>query len=412
MWGLGWFRRNEGKPSHAKPILAARAETFDLKDRRLLEFIRSGEVFGSTIHGALCNPSVLRCVTLISSSIGMLPLSLLDRATRKPVEDHPLAKVLHWEPNPNHTPYEFRQLMQFWLLLHGNAYARIVRSMGRIVALLPIDPTRVQVIQNDDFSLTYRVQLNTREQKIIPQNEILHLRGISSDGVTGVSIVKLANQSLAISSAAERAASRTFDNGLNLGGFIRHKKLLGDEAYARLRDSMDEFRGPNNAGRWMILEEDTAAERLSQTSAESQNLETRKHQIEEICRIFGVPRPFLMLDDTSWGSGIEQLAIMFVTSALAPWFAVWEQSIIRSCLTAGERSTYAPDFDERELLRGSMKDQAEFLAKASGSGGHRPWMTTNEIRDYVGLAPRSDGEGLVMPGAEQKEQVDELKEAA
>ncbi|EFL91256.1 putative phage portal protein, partial [Candidatus Regiella insecticola LSR1] len=81
--------------------------------------------------------------------------------------------------------------------------------------------------------------------------------------------------------------------------------------------------------------------------------------MEEVARAFGVPRPLLMMDDTSWGSGIETLGQFFVRYGLAPWFIAWEQAVSRCLLTREERRLYQADFDERELLRGSIKDQAE-----------------------------------------------------
>jgi phage portal protein BeeE len=90
--------------------------------------------------------------------------------------------------------------------------------------------------------------------------------------------------------------------------------------------------------------------------------------------------------------------MLFVRFGLAPWFSVWEQGITRALLPISERGVFYPDFDERELLRGTMKDQAEFLARALGAGGHRPWMEANEARDHVGLGRHPDGGGLIAVG--------------
>ena len=87
-----------------------------------------------------------------------------------------------------------------------------------------------------------------------------------------------------------------------------------------------------------------------------------------------------MMDDTSWGSGIEQLGIFFIQYTLAPWFTAWEQEIARTLLTEAEEEEYYAKFNERALLRGTLKDQADFFAKALGSGGHYPWMNVNEVR--------------------------------
>lgn len=118
-----------------------------------------------------------------------------------------------------------------------------------------------------------------------------------------------------------------------VGGALKHKGKLSPEAYERLKASMADRESAENAHKWLILEEDMDASPFSQTGKDNQHLETRQHQIEEIGRVFGVPRPLLMVDDTSWGSGIDVLGQFFVRYGLAPWFTAWEQAIHRSVLS-------------------------------------------------------------------------------
>jgi phage portal protein BeeE len=66
--------------------------------------------------------------------------------------------------------------------------------------------------------------------------------------------------------------------------------------------------------------------------------------------------------------------------------------------SSAELGVIYADFDERELLRGTIKDQFEAFAKAAGAGGHKPWMEPNEIRDVMGLGPHADGSGLQSAG--------------
>jgi HK97 family phage portal protein len=136
------------------------------------------------------------------------------------------------------------------------------------------------------------------------------------------------------------------------------------------------------------------AERFTMTGQEAQTVEARNHQIEEVARAFGVPRPFLMMDDTSWGSGIEQLAIMFVRFGLNPGIVAWEQALRRVLLSTADRKRYAIDIDEHELLRGTMKDQAEFFSKALG--GH-PWLVQNEVREEAGYRDIANADTLKDP---------------
>ncbi len=111
-------------------------------------------------------------------------------------------------------------------------------------------------------------------------------------------------------------------------------------------------------------------------------------KIEEIARPFGVPRPLLGVDDTSWGSGIDSLGQLFVRFALNPHFEAWQQAIERCLLDDEEAEIYEAKFNVAALLNGSIKDQGEYFAKALGSGGHQPWMDYAEVRETVDLPER------------------------
>jgi HK97 family phage portal protein len=201
-----------------------------------------------------------------------------------------------------------------------------------------------------------------------------------------------------------------FSNGMMVGGALSHPGVLGTEAIDRLKASLEErYAGTSNAHKWMVLEEGMTAERFSQTSVESQHIENRDHQIEEIARAFGVPRPLLMMDDTSWGSGIEQLGIFFVQYTLQPWFTAWEQAITRTLLGTADKKTHFAKYNERALMRGTLKDQADFFSKALGAGGHSPWMSQNEIRGLSELpeSTEKDTDSLKNPMTQQGKPQDE-----
>src|SRR5450830_744012 len=131
------FRSKAAPEAQSRPgPSAASGELFSgLDDPDLLAFMRVGAETASGAYisasKALQNMALLRCVTLISESIGMLPLNLMVRgADKQQAVDHPLYKVLKRRPNSWQTPYEFKSLLQSHVLQHGNGYARIIRSRG------------------------------------------------------------------------------------------------------------------------------------------------------------------------------------------------------------------------------------------------------------------------------------------
>lgn len=375
-------------------------------DPRLLELMQGAVNTESgaavTVASAMRNTTVFRCVSLISYTMAMLPLQLHHAADKAKAKEHPLYDVLAVQPNDWQSAFDFRALMQLRALVRGNAYALIVRSMGRVIRLVPLTPSMVTVKQNADWSVEYRYQPNKGPQQVFRADEILHLRGLSEDGLQGLSLVKQAAEAIGLALQAQKAAGRLFAQGMIVGGALKHPTKLSPEAYERLKASMAERRGAEGAHKDLILEEGMEWQSFTSTSKDSQHLETRAMQIEEIARVFGVPRPLLGVDDTSWGSGIDVLGQMFVRYGLAPWFTAWEQAIRRSCLVGPEKHQLYAKFNDGALLRGSMKDQSEFYAKALGSGGHQPWMTAPEIRDLMDLADIDPATLPSAPGQKQE----------
>lgn len=401
------FRRGEPEAAQRAAVSASVGETAmfgGLGDPALYEFIRGGggNVTASgaavTAKTAMKNTAVLRSVSLISYSIGMLPLHLKDRETKE-IADHPLARVLHRKPNGWQTAMEFRSLLQQRALTDGSAFAVKVKSGQRIAQLVPVAGVRVE--QKDDWTLEYIMRRKDGREVRYQQGEIFHLRNpLSEDGVTGISLVNQAGEAIGLALQAERAAARLFSKGMIVGGFLRHPGKLSPEAFDRLKESMAEGEGAENAHKWKILEEGMEMAPFTAGGREAQGLEQRKHQVEEIGgRVFGIPRPLLNIDDTSWGSGIDVLGQLFVRYGLNPWFEAWEQAISRDLLTDQEAEKYEAKFNAGGLLRGSMKDQAEFFAKGLGAGGHQPWLHPDEPRDWMDLPKRND---LPAPMGAQK----------
>lgn len=376
------FRR---KPeAQSRPTASAQGVAFTgLDDPAFLEFIRSGQM--TAANQMLRNTAALRCLSLIGSGLGMLPTSLYASGSGKLVmKDHPAHKLLRIKPNPWQTPMEFKSQMQVLLETEGNAYARIIRAGDRPIHLIPFEKGKVAAKLGSGYRMEYRCATEYGGQLTLDQHEILHIRDLSLDGVEGLSRRQLSAEVFELAEQAQRAAKNVFKTGVMAGGAIETPNALSDQAYQRMKDSLaTEYSGADNVNKWMIAEEGAKANRFSSNAKDAQQIENRNHQIEEVARLYGVPRPLLMMDDTSWGSGIEQLAIFFVQYTLAPRFVAWEQALARSLLTDSERETLYFKFNERALMRGTLKDQADYFAKALGAGGHQPWHTANEVRDLA-----------------------------
>jgi HK97 family phage portal protein len=383
-----------GPESQAHPEGQAFAS---LASADLMDFMRGSETASGeyvTASKALENMAVLRCVSLVSESIGMLTLNLIKRGDEKAYAvDHPLYRVLKQKPNEYQGAYKFKSTMQLRALVYGNAYARVIWRGNTVVRLIPLDPRKVTPKLNDDFTVRYEVQRPDGGVLRLAARDIFHIADLADDdhGLVGLSRVHKARESIGLALQAQKAAARIFKNGVMAGGALSYPAKLNPQQIKNIQDSLESrYTGTEHAHKWMVLESGIKAEKWANTANDSQLQEGRNHQIEEVARAFGVPRPLLMMDDTSWGSGIEQLGIFFVQYGLQHWFTIWEDEIALKLLSDAERDLYYAKFNEHALLRGTLKDQADFFAKAMGSGGSKPFMSQNEVRDRLDLPKSND----------------------
>jgi len=394
----------------------------DIDDPVLVEFLRGRpSVAGVAVSDkmALRNSTLYRGCFLIAGSMGMLPIHLMRRkvdGTTEKAKDHPLYKVLHRRPNSFQTATEFKSYMQLVALLDGNAYALIVRTGKEIRELIPLPRKHVKPVLGSDFKLRFEYNRPSGGKVFLEQQDVFCFRSpLSLDGLNGLGLLDVAADTIGLAVVAQRAAGKLLSKGMMAGGALETDKTLGEEAIENLRESLAEnYAGSEGAGDYLILEEGLKAKPFAGSAKDAQLAEIRKQEAEEVARFTGVPRPLLMFDETSWGSGIEQLGLFFVTYCLLMWFVIWEEAIWRMLDPADQESRdgtmiYAK-VNERALLRGSMKDQAEFMAKALGSGGGLPWMKQDEARENFDLNPA--GDDLPRPGTTAAAIVEETRDDA
>jgi HK97 family phage portal protein len=378
--------------------------SFDLSNmtaEQVRDFLRIGGGSMETAAGAHISESsamrvaaAWRCVNIISGVMGSLPVDLIRReseAVRRPAMSHPLRRVLTVKPNQWQTPNEFRRMMQAHLLLRGNAYALKVGAGDRILGLIPLHPDRVLVEQLDDYTIEYRVSLKDGQYRILKQGDLFHLRGMSLDGVKGLSVLSHMRESLGIALQSELASARLMKNGQFASGNYEHPSSLTPEAYARLKASIDASGGSDSAGKAKILEEGMTFKPVSMNAKDMQFLEQRDFQRYDIAMFFGVPPHMIGATDktTSWGSGIEQQGIGFVTYTLNDWIKIWEEACKRDLLAEREWDTHDVRFFTQGLMRGDAKARWEAHVKGLQWGVISP----DEVRALEDMNPRPDGLG-------------------
>jgi HK97 family phage portal protein len=330
-------------------------------------------------ESALKISAVYACVKVISETVASLPLNLLKEESNgdsNKAKQHPLYTVLHDMPNAEMSSFTFREMLMTNLLLSGNAYALIKRDAhGHVVELYPLKAKNMVVERNATTGrIAYKYTAGA-VTKTYTARQVFHIPAFSFDGIVGVSPITYAREAMGLALATEEFGARFFGNGARPGGVLEHPGVVKDPE--RLRDSWNKvYQGTKNSHKVAVLEEGMKYHEIGMSPEDSQFLQTRAFQLNEICRIFRVP-PHLVADLTrSTFSNIEHQSIDFVVHTITPWLVRWEQAIKRSCLSEQERTIYFAKYNVDGLLRGDFANRMKGYATARQNG----WMSANEIR--------------------------------
>lgn len=399
----------------------------DLDDPALAAALRGGHIASSgavvNINSALGISTAYRCTLLLAGICGNLPIDVYRRVSetvRVPAEGHSLRRVLTERPNGWQTPSEFRKMLTAHAVNHGDGFALKITSMGRVIELWPVDdPGRMEVVQNDDMSLSYTYTTRKGRQVRLTQADVFHLRGFSLNGIRGIGVLQAARDALGLSMTMQAAGGRMFKNGVLAGGAVKMPQgmRLSDEAYARLKAELDDSNaGPENAGKLLILEDGLDYATGMFSAQDMQFLEGRRFSRTDIAMFYGVP-PFLLGDtekSTSWGTGLEQQNTGFIQYTGLDLHVMWHEACARDLFTDADRKAgLFVRIDPRALQRADYKARTEGYARALGSGGGQPWMTVNEVRALEDLPPIEGGDVLptraapALPAPTPKEEPDE-----
>lgn len=338
--------------------------------------------------------AVYACVRILSETMASLPIVLYRKRTdggKDRVTDHWLHTLLCRRPNRYQNPFEWREMLQGHLALRGNAYCQIITNpRGEIVELVPIHPDRVRMELLRSGEFRYRVTDRFGDEAVLPRGDVWHLRGLSSDGLMGMSPIELARDSLGMALAAQDYGSRFFANDAKpTGGWIEFPGSFKDaEAKKVFRESYQAAQSGANRGKVLVLENGMKFHEVGVTNKDAQFLELRKFQITDIARIFRVP-PHMIADlDRATFSNIEQQSLEFVMHTMTPWAERWEASIGYELLLDGD--ALEVEFDFANLMRGDAASRSAYYQ----SGIQNGWLTRNEARIAENLNPL---EGLDEP---------------
>ena len=294
--------------------------------------------------------AVSACVEIISNSVAMLPVFIMDSESKLRLRDHPLGRVLWGRPNEAMSPFVFSRLMESQRLLRGNAYAWIYRSgYGEPVELIPLPPSTCEpVIEPGTGKLWYLAAepKTGRAYKLDPA-DILHYKAYSPDGITGVSILHRAQQTLQTAAAAQSYERALYENGGRPSGILKTQSDLGDtvtldngkEVHPKdlIRQEWEKIHtGAGNSFRVAVLDMGLEYQPISMSNSDAQFVENKAVTIADIARFFGVPLHKLGEGKMSYNSN-EQNNIEFCVSTIQPIVTQVEFEDTDKLLTISDR---------------------------------------------------------------------------
>ena len=340
-----------------------------------------------TPSSSMTLPDVLACVRVLAESFAVMPFMLYapkPSGGRVKMQKHWLYRLIAKAPNRFQTPFEWRMMMMGHLALRGNAFNQITaNAKGEITELLPLHPDRMQIELLDNGSYRYIYTDEKSVQHPYARQEIWHLRGLSDDGMMGLSLIGLAREAIGEGLAMQSYSARFFANDAKPGGgWIEYPgRFATNEAKKKFREGWQDLQGGSNRGKIAVLESGMKFHELGLNNKDSQFIEARGAKTAEIARIMRVP-PHKIMDLTrATNNNIEHQEIEFWNGTMQPWAKLWESSV--SFFLLGPDIDLEPDFDHITMMRGDGASRADRISKLVASGV----MTRNEGREEEGYDP-------------------------
>ena len=366
--------------------------------------LQSGQPGGYAIEAAaevstdtaLQISAVWRAVRIISEAHGSIPLEFRDSddSAAVPAEVESLIATLTERPNRYQTPVEFRESMALNLALSGNAYAIIQRVGKRIVGLLPVSSAQVETTLLKDGTVIHTYTTGA-DVNVYSSESMWHVK-LFGNGIVGMSPLSYARNSIGIAQAADNRVSAMYSNGAKPSGVPTIDKTLTASQREQIKANFNGMTS-GNQDRLFVLEAGMKYSQISMTPQDIQLLDSRRFQIEDIGRYFGVPSVLLnqTFGQSSLGSNVYEILNGFYKLDLRPYLEKFESSITRWLMPPAYAKRFIPRYKFDELLRADRPTRMQSNREAINSGQ----LTPNEAREDEGRKPLPGGDRLMVQGA-------------
>lgn len=336
--------------------------------------------------------AVWACVRLLSETVASLPVNVYRKTGkgRELAPDHWLSLLMDRKPNRYQTKVEFFETLMLNLALHGNAYAKITKVGGQIRSLLPLMASQIETKLLPDGSVVHLYHADGNVD-VLSAESVWHVK-LYGNGIVGKSPLAFGRNMFGIAQAAEQSVSKIYANGGKPSGVLSFDRLLTKEQRASVRENFATLTTGTD-DRLLVIEQGMKFDAVSMSPQDIELLASRKHQIDEIARWFGVPSILINQNEgsTTLGSSTAEIISGFYKLNLRPYLERIEASVKTWLFTPDEANQYEFEFDFEGLLRSDLKSRLEgYRTAVAGT-----ILTPNEVRRIEGW-PRVEGGDVLL----------------
>lgn len=384
-------------------------EKIDITDRRLLEILGVNiDEINLKGKNALKEATVFACIRILADAVGKLPLKVYQEKDGNPKEvSHYLSPLLKTRPNLWMSARDFKKAVEVQRLIHGNAYvwldvATRGPDAGKVIGLYPLDSTRVEIWIDDVGLLPGKGKMwyiytdGQGQQYKLKPDEILHFKGLTFDGIVGLTPLEQLKETIENAGAASKFINKSFKSGMQVKGIVQYVGDLSPEAERTFREKFEQMAsGLRNANRVALLPIGYKFEPISLTMTDAQFLENTELTIRQIAAAFGVKMHQLNDLERATHTNIEQQQREFYIDTLMDILTGYEQELTYKLFTDREiEEGYYIKFNVNAILRADPKTRYEAYRTAIQSG----FMTPNEVRTLEEMEPKPGGDRLLING--------------
>jgi HK97 family phage portal protein len=355
-----------------------------------------------TTETAMQVATAIRCVDVVAKDIASLPLHLYRYTTAgaEKARNERLYEILHSLPNPETTAFDFWLMYVYNLMFTPAAYAYVARDRAGFITEIYNMPSKYCTMRRNKQTGERYVEYwnGTIRENVYPENLMYTPGARLSDLDYPLDPIDIASRVLGLANSLNDFAQNYFDNGAQAGGVVNIKNPKKEELFKQfVKDFNDAYKSVQNAHKNVFLNGDAEFMKLDTKPNDSQALESRQHQVIEICRVFGVSPIKVFEYGRATYSNMEQVNIEYVNEALNPMAIRLEQTIKRDLIPSYQRNQMYAKWNFYALLKGDMTAQANWF-KIMRQNGYYNANEGRELMDMNRIPTEEGGDAYLVNG--------------